>query len=348
VAETDESDGTLCCFHPEHALLLNIDADHLDYFRNLEAVCHEFGRFVQQVRGWRIYCKDDPHLGRLLDGQLRTISFGFHSQADYRIEAIAGTAPGSRSDESVSAQPQAFRIWHRGAKLGRFTTKLLGDKNLSNAAAVVALLHQLGYGAEQIVPALAPFDGAARRQELIFHGEQVSIYDDYGHHPSEVRAVLQALKSVGARRLLVAFQPHRYTRTQHLLADFATCFHGADQLWLTDIYPANEAPLPGVNGAVLAQAVRARGQEAHYVPALSNLGPAVRKAVQPGDLVLFLGAGDITKVAHEVAEQYRRGSVSVPQLDQAAEGPLMSPACVCGPLLAWPHLAPAATLEVLG
>ena len=298
VIEVDESDGSLREFHPELAILLNVDAEHLDHYEGIESVCCEFTQFASQVSGRKVYCKDDANLAPLLDHQPDAVSFGFHPLADYRIEIPA------------CPFPSAFTIWHRGAKLADFTTELIGEKNVSNAAAVIALLHQLGYAPAEIARAIAPFRGAARRQELLYGEAALRIYDDYGHHPNEIRATLRAFKQLGARRLLVAFQPHRFTRTQALLPDFATCFGDADRLWLTEIYAASEDAIPGVSGRVLAEALRAQGRPVDYVADLTALGAAVTEAIQPGDLVLFLGAGDITNVAHAVAEQWRARSAA--------------------------------------
>ncbi|MBI5388392.1 MAG: UDP-N-acetylmuramate--L-alanine ligase [Verrucomicrobia bacterium] len=303
VFEADESDGTLPLFHPRHALLLNVDAEHLDHFADLDAVGRDFGQLAAQTKGLRIYCQDDPGLCRLVEGWPSTVSFGFDSAADYRAALTNSGA------ETVSGHPaSSFEVWHQGSSLGRFTLQLLGEKNVSNATAVVAFLHQLGFAPKVIAPALAAFRGAARRQQELFANGQVRVFDDYGHHPTEIRATLQALQQLGGRRLLVAFQPHRFTRTRHLMGEFATAFAGADELWLTEIYAASEPTIPGVSSAVLAAAIRAHGQAVHLVPDLNELGEAVIQAIRPGDVVLFLGAGDITRVAHEVAERLAKAS----------------------------------------
>ena len=302
VIEADESDGTLTQFWPEHAILLNVDAEHLDHFPDLTAVHREFGCFTSQTKGLRLFCKDDSNLCQLLEGQPRTVSFGFHSQADYRVERRSSGEAGAGGPE------QLFTVWHQGATLGDFRTSLLGEKNVSNVVAVIALLHQLGFPAGDIARAIALFRGATRRQQLLFSDGQIQVYDDYGHHPNEVQATLRALKEVHPGRLLVAFQPHRYTRTLHLMREFATAFHEADALWLSEIYAASEPPIPGVSGQVLAEAIRAQGQPVEYVPRWQDLGAAVLAALQAGDLVLFLGAGDTSKVAHEVAAELQRRS----------------------------------------
>ncbi|MBI3882060.1 MAG: UDP-N-acetylmuramate--L-alanine ligase [Verrucomicrobia bacterium] len=292
-AETDESDGTLREFRPEHAIVLNVDAEHLDYYANVEAIVREFGEFAAQTRGTLVFCADDARLTELFARHPGAVSFGFHPLAAYRAELKLPEGGVTR-----------FEVWHRGLKLGDFTTALLGEKNVSNATAVIALLHQLGFAAGDIAKAIAPFRGAARRQQLLFADDRFRMFDDYGHHPREISAVLAAFRTLMPKRLLVAFQPHRYSRTQHLLAEFATCFKSADRLWLTEIYAASEPPIPGITGVTLAEAVR-RGQAVEFIGEPGNLAAAVRAAMQPGDLVVFLGAGDITHAAHALARQLR-------------------------------------------
>jgi UDP-N-acetylmuramate--alanine ligase len=300
VAETDESDGTLPLFAPAHAIVLNVDEEHLDYYANLEAVCAEFEAFASRTAGVLIYCADDPHLVRLLAGRPGAVSFGFNPAADYRIESL--TSP----SQPLTRPPiSRFELWQAGERVGEFTTALAGEKNISNAAAVAALLHRLEFAPADIAAAIAPFRGATRRQEMLLADARFRVMDDYGHHPEEIRATLRALKESGAARLLVAFQPHRFTRTRALLRQFATAFAGADALWLTEVYAASEDEIPGANGAALAEAVRATGQPAEFIPVVDDLVPALRAALRPGDTVLFLGAGDITRAAHTLAAELR-------------------------------------------
>ncbi|MBI5774324.1 MAG: UDP-N-acetylmuramate dehydrogenase [Verrucomicrobia bacterium] len=327
VAETDESDGTLREFQPEHAIVLNVDDEHLDYFANFEAIGREFQQFAAQVKDKLVFCADDARLSELFSRRPRAVSYGFNPLAEYCCSLLpqnsasgtgilpvqwSATRPPAvlnssdtkldRRDACPTAAA-AFEVWHHGAKLGEFTLALLGEKNVSNATAVIALLHQLGFAAADIAAAIAPFRGAARRQQEIFRDARFRVFDDYGHHPNEVSATIAALKNLSVRRLLVAFQPHRFTRTQHLLNQFATCFRGADKLWVADVYAASEEKIPGVDGALLAEAIRAHGQAVEFVPQLESLSRTVRTAMQPGDLVLFLGAGDITRAAHRLAAQ---------------------------------------------
>lgn len=255
VVEADESDGTLCEFRPQHAILLNVDAEHLDYYADLEAVCREFAAFGRQTREHLVFCADDRRLAEIFARQPGAVSYGFNPLATYRI--VSGAPGPATADARLDTR---FEVWHAGLRLGEFRIRLAGEKNISNAGAVVALLHRLGYAPERIAAAMADFAGAARRQQELFRDERFRVFDDYGHHPSEIQATLSALRGLEPRRLLVAFQPHRYTRTQQLLEEFTTCFKGCDRLWLTDIYPASEPAIPGVSAGRLMEAMRAAGQ----------------------------------------------------------------------------------------
>jgi UDP-N-acetylmuramate--alanine ligase len=299
VIEADESDGTLRLFHPEHSIVLNVDDEHLDYFADVQAVCREFEQFVANTRGLVVFCADDARVAEMMVRRAGAISYGFNPLSQYRVESRRG-GPATQ-----------FTVWHRGAKLGDFSIRLPGDMNVSNAAAVIALLHQLGHEPSAIAGAIQDFAGAARRAQELPAGNGIRVFDDYGHHPNEVRAVLRAFRELRPRRLVVFFQPHRYTRTKHLLNDFAESFGDADRLFLTEVYAASEPEIPGANGATLAQAIRARGQRVDFVPALQDLAAAAHAALEPGDLVLFLGAGDITRAAHQLASELRDGAPGV-------------------------------------
>jgi UDP-N-acetylmuramate--L-alanine ligase/UDP-N-acetylenolpyruvoylglucosamine reductase len=314
VAEVDESDGTLGEFHPDYAIVLNIDAEHLDHYANLDAICRAFDHFAENTSQRIVFCADDARLAELFSRRSRMISYGFHPLADYRL--VQKTAPAALG---------AFEVWQAGICLGEFRTGLLGEKNISNAGAVVALLHQLSFDPPAIASAIAGFRGAARRQQLVFADQRFRVFDDYGHHPAEIQATLKAFRALGGRRLLVAFQPHRYTRTQHLMEEFARSFDEADQLWLTEIYAASEAPIPGITSARLTEMLRGQGRPATHLPELSNLPQAVRAAMLPGDVVLFLGAGDITQAAHELAAQLQDETVMPNENHLAELTALLSP-----------------------
>ncbi|MBI4660923.1 MAG: UDP-N-acetylmuramate--L-alanine ligase [Verrucomicrobia bacterium] len=328
VAETDESDGTLGDFEPEHAVLLNLDEEHLDHFSSLEDICREFRQFAAQVSGKVIHCADDPHLAKLLAGWPNAVSYGFRPDAEYRLECVPAEAAGSRARVLRRTR---FKLWHRGELLGEFATSLMGRQNASNAAAVIALLHGLGFGPSDIARAFRAFRGADRRLQELYRDERYRLFDDYGHHPTEIRATLCALRELAPRRLLVVFQPHRFTRTQSLLAGFSRCFDDADALWLVDIYPAHEPPIAGVSSAVLAEAIRDHGQKVSYTPTLGDLCADVRGNLEPGDLVLFLGAGDITEAAHRFALQLQMESSERRESLRVELSERLSPASVVRP-----------------
>lgn len=298
VVEADESDGTLRQFAPEHAIVLNIDEEHLDYFGHFESVCREFGEFGRQTRGWLVLCADDARLMELFAGNPRVVSYGYSSTAQYRIDLEEG---GERGMDGFTH----FAVWKDGARLGRFGISLVGEKNIGNATAVIALLDRLGFGTLEIGEAIRSFRGAARRQQTIFRDERFHVIEDYGHHPTEIRATLSALRNLGSRRMLVAFQPHRFTRTKALFHEFASSFRTADRLWVTDIYPASEPPIAGVTGELLADAIRQCGSAAEFVPNPAALLRQMAQSIVPGDLVVFLGAGDITKTAQAFAADLR-------------------------------------------
>lgn len=296
VVEADESDGSLREFNPVHAILLNIDEEHLDHYSDLNHIARVFGEFASQTRGTVITCADDDGLCCLMETQPDACSYGMAAHADYCAARIE--SPGV----------WRFTVRHRDEVLGPFETGLLGEQNLANATAVVAMLHQLGYKPEAIAAAIAGFRGVVRRQELLFASDRCRIYDDYGHHPREIAATIRALRTLRPKRLLVAFQPHRFTRTQHLLSQFGGCFRGADRLWITEIYAASEPAIAGINGALLADAVRQQGQDAQFIGSLTELQAAVEAAMRPGDIVLFLGAGDITLAARRMAANLANGA----------------------------------------
>ena len=285
--EADESDGTLREFHPEQAIVLNIDEEHLDYFANFQAVCDEFMTFAEQTHGRLIFCADDACLLELFGGHARSVSYGFNPAADYHAEVLGSGR---------------FSVECAGEALGEFSLKLWGEKNISNAVAVVAFLHANGFEADAIREALKGFQGADRRQQELFCDERFRIFDDYGHHPAEIEATLRAIRERCAGRLLVAFQPHRYSRTQHLLSEFAGCFGEADLLWITEVYAASEEPIADIHGQRLVEAIAATGQPAAFTATLDLLRNKVRQALKPGDVAVFLGAGDITQVAHALAK----------------------------------------------
>jgi len=295
VAEGDESDGTLAFYHSEHAIILNIEEEHLDYYADLAAIEVVFNQVLDKTRGSIFYCADDPNAARLCSTRPRAISYGESSTADYRFQTILSKAFRSQ-----------FKVFRHGTWLGDFTLNVPGKHNVSNATAVIALATELGVGVEKIAEAFESFRGAKRRFEVKYRSDNYMVVDDYGHHPSEIRATLNTARAIGAKRVLVMFQPHRYSRTLALKDEFGTAFHGADAVYVADVYPASEKPIPGVSGQTIVDAIAATGQSgAVYQPDRSQIPIEIGRQLLPDDLVLSLGAGHIheqgSALAHDLA-----------------------------------------------
>ncbi|HEU4385947.1 MAG TPA: UDP-N-acetylmuramate--L-alanine ligase [Anaeromyxobacteraceae bacterium] len=293
VVEADESDGSFLRLTPTLAVVTNIDPEHLDYWKTEEALRRGFLDFLSRVPfyGLCVLCIDHPTVQSLLpDLERRVVTYGESPQADYRAAGI-----------EVSGPAVSFEALRRGAPLGRFQVHMVGRHNALNALATVALGDELGIPLDVTREALAAFKGVQRRFTVRGEAGGVTVVDDYGHHPAEVRATLRGAREAFGRRVVCLFQPHRYTRTRDLMEEFATAFHDADVLLLTEIYAASEDPIPGVTGAALAEAVRARGhRDVTFVPERARLAEAARARLRAGDLVLTLGAGDITGAGPEL------------------------------------------------
>jgi len=292
VAEGDESDGTLVNFHPEHAILLNVEAEHLDFYDGIEAICAVFGQFCDQTAGKIIYCGEDPHARHVCQGRSNSLSYGWSNEHDL-----------SACDLSPRGAGTEFTVRQRGEEIGRVRLGIPGRHNVLNSLAVIALALEVGVSFDRIDEALGSFRGAKRRFELKRLSDRVTIVDDYGHHPTEIAATIQTARSQHAGRLIVLFQPHRYTRTQLLRDEFGSCFEGVDELWVTDVYAASEAPIPGVSGQTIVDAVLENGEveKVTFHPDLSDLHLAVGQRLEPGDWVITLGAGNIHEVGTRLA-----------------------------------------------
>jgi len=297
VAEVDESDGTLTAFQPAYSVITNIEEEHLDYFADLHAILDAFAQLAANTRETVFYCADDKNAGRVLGRAVRTISYGFNPEADFRVANLQRTGFTS-----------TFEVVHRERRLGQIKLAIPGEQNVGNACGAVATGFTLGLDFIEIAAALAQFTGAARRFERKFDGHDVLVIDDYAHHPTEIRATIAAARGLDRRRVLVAFQPHRYTRTKFLKEQFATAFGGVDELFLTDIYAASEPPIEGIDGRSLFAAIQLAGQRnVHYEANLDALAQRLYRAAQPGDVVLVLGAGSIYKVAEQLAGLLKQG-----------------------------------------
>jgi UDP-N-acetylmuramate--alanine ligase len=292
VVEADESDGSFLHYTPTLVVVTNVDPEHLDHWRTEDALKRGFTEFVNKVPfyGRAVLCIDHPGVQSILPGvDKRFVTYGEAPQADYRATRIEVLGP-----------RVAFEAARRGEPLGRFEVQMVGRHNALNALAVVALADELGIPVPVVREGLASFQGVQRRFTVRGEARGVTVVDDYGHHPAEVRATLLGAREAFRRRVVCVFQPHRYTRTRDLLEEFTTSFNDADVLLLTDVYAAGEDPLHGVSATGLVEAIRACGhRDATHVPR-AGLAAAVRQRVRPGDLVLTLGAGDITAVGPEL------------------------------------------------
>ena len=300
VAEGDESDGTLAFYHPEHAIVLNIEEEHLDYYENLAAIETVFNQLLGQTRGHVFYCGDDPHATRLCAVHPGAISYGEHRTAFYRFD-----------DMHAKDFQSHFRVLRGGEALGAITLNVPGRHNVSNALGVIALATELGVPFAKIAEALETFRGARRRFEIKYRSERYMIVDDYGHHPSEIRATLATAKNAGRKRVLCMFQPHRYSRTLKLKEEFGRAFGDADAAFITDVYPASEAPIPGVSGqTIVDEMIREGHAAAHYQPDRKQIAIDIGRMLEPGDCVISLGAGNI----HEAGSALARDVATLDEL----------------------------------
>jgi UDP-N-acetylmuramate--alanine ligase len=292
VAEGDESDGSLRFYHPKLTIILNVEPEHLDYYADLAAIDQVFRQLIEQTRESVFYCADDPHASRLCRALPNAVSFGEHRDAAYRYDRITETSFGSR-----------FEIWHRETRLGEVDLGVPGKHNVSNALAVASLAVELGVPFSKIVEALASFRGAKRRFEVKLQNEEFLVVDDYGHHPTEIKATLQTASSIGRKRIVVMFQPHRYSRTKALRNEFGPAFDAADLVFVTDVYPASEQPIAGVSGDTIAGAIRELGRpRVEYILRRDRLHQVVARAARSGDLLVSLGAGDIHEEASKLVQ----------------------------------------------
>jgi UDP-N-acetylmuramate--alanine ligase len=298
VVESDESDGSFLKLAPIVAVVTNIDREHLDHYPSLDAIRSAFIEFVNKVPfyGAVIVCLDDPNVqGILPEIRRRTITYGTTSQAD--MEAV---------DIGCGHFASDFGLRYRGADLGRFHLAIPGRHNVLNAMAAVAVALELEVKPDTIREALATFSGVDRRFQVRGKERGITVVDDYGHHPTEIRATLDGARVCGFQRIHVLFQPHRYTRTYHLMDEFARSFHQADSLFVMDIYAASEKPIEGVSAQALVDRIRQFGHRgAEYVGTMDRGVDALLAIAQDGDLVLTLGAGSVWQAGDKLLAKLR-------------------------------------------
>ncbi len=293
VAEADESDGSFLHLVPAIAVVTNIDPEHLDHYGDLEGVKDAFVAFANHVPfyGLVVACLDHPVVQDVLPSiEKRTATYGLAAQADYRAKK-----------PRFNGLSVSFEVERRGEPLGEFEVRMPGIHNVLNALATIAVADELRVPLEQVKKSLAGFTGVERRFTIRGEAGGVIVVDDYGHHPAEVQATLEAAQRAWGRRLVVAFQPHRYTRTHHLFDELTRAFNRADVLFVSDVYSAGEAPIEGATSRHLVAAIRAHGhRDATYVPDRSDLASAIAARVEEGDIVVTLGAGDVTRTGPEL------------------------------------------------
>jgi UDP-N-acetylmuramate--alanine ligase len=295
VAEADESDGSFLTLSPTIAIVTNIDPEHLDYYEDIEHLKRTFVAFINKVPfyGSSILCLDNENVRTLIPSvSKRYITYGFNQEVSVRGEAV-----------SPRGWEIKFQVSWQGRFLGEVRLKVPGVHNAANALAAIACGLKLDMPFHLIQEALEGFAGVHRRFQLKGEYAGVTVIDDYAHHPVEIQCTLAAAKGLGKKRIIALFQPHRYTRTRALFDAFLTAFGEADCLFVTDIYPAGEDPIPGITVEALGQEIEKRGDiEVHYVPEKERLVEEVMPIVRPGDIVITLGAGSIWEVSEAIAK----------------------------------------------
>ena len=294
VAEADESDGTFLKLSPTVAVVTNIDPEHLDFYSGIGQLKETFLHFINKVPfyGFAVLCVDHPNVQELLPSVTKTVvTYGFSRHADYRADGLVSEGMTNR-----------FTVFARGELVGEMALRAPGRHNVSNALAAVAVAMELGIPAGKVRQGLLDYAGVARRFQMKGEAGGVTVMDDYAHHPAEIRATLAAAREVWPEaRIVVGFQPHRYTRTRALFKDFLSAFNEADVLLLFDVYAAGEEPIEEATADRLCEAIREHGHKgAVYAGKAGEAGETVRAALRPGDIFLTMGAGDVWKLGEAV------------------------------------------------
>jgi UDP-N-acetylmuramate--alanine ligase len=313
VAEADESDRSFLKLSPILAVVTNIDREHMDCYRDMADVEQAFLDFIDRVPfyGMAVLCHDDERLRNMLPRLARrATTYGVHEDADFRVRAANGRCASGKHYAH-------FSVDYQGKSLGDFHLRVPGAHNVLNATAAVAVGVGLDIHADLVREALESFRGVDRRFQLRGRVGEISVIDDYGHHPTEIRATLAAARHCGFKRVHVIFQPHRFTRTRDLLDQFGAAFADADTVLVLDIYAASEPPIPGVTGERLAQGIQLLGgknERARYVRSFDEAARIASSLAEPGDMVLTLGAGSVSQLGPMVLEELKKKpAVSAPQ-----------------------------------
>lgn len=298
VAEADESDGSFLKLSPTIAVVTNIDADHLDFYRDLDQIKETFVDFINKVPffGLAVLCLDDANIQALIPQvKKRFVTYGLNSQSDYNATEIE-----HRGDRT------SFIAHYRGERLGKLSIRMPGRHNVLNALAAVAVAREIELPFAVIAEGFQDFGGVQRRFQIKHDVDGIMVVDDYGHHPAEIKATLAAARSGWQRRLIVVFQPHRYTRTRALFDEFVTAFYQADQVVVMDVYAAGEEPIPGAEGRALAEGISSHGhRDARYIGERQAVVEHLQALAQPGDLILTLGAGNVWQIGEDLIRHLR-------------------------------------------
>jgi UDP-N-acetylmuramate--alanine ligase len=305
VVEADESDGTFLKLPSDVVIVTNIDPEHLDHFKTFEAIQEAFRQFVENVPfyGFAVMCTDHPVVQNMV-GHIedrRIVTYGQNPQADVRLTDLVPMGGGSKF--SVVIRDRNSGATH---EISDLVLPMPGRHNASNATAAIAVAHELGVSGDVIRKALASFGGVKRRFTKTGEWNGVTVIDDYGHHPVEISAVLKAARESSNGKIIAVVQPHRYTRLQSLFEEFSNCFNDADTVVVAEVYPAGETPIAGVNRDGLVASLRAHGhREVVALPNAGELARIVKGLARSGDLVVCLGAGNITQWAYALPSELK-------------------------------------------
>lgn len=305
VAEGDESDGTLRLYQPKYSIVLNVEAEHLDFYNGIEEIDAVFATLLSRTEGAVIYCGDDEGARRVCGGREKAISYGLKEGNDFMA-----------CDLLEGRGTTAFTVVHKGKELGRLELGIPGRHNVLNALAAIVLAHEVEADFDLVARALSTFAGAKRRFETKWRTRDLRVIDDYGHHPTEIEATLHTARSLGESRLVVVFQPHRFSRTQRLATEFGAALQLADAVYVLPVYAASEDPIEGITGATIVEAMESQGPtEASYLDDFETAHHIVGNSLKEGDLLMTLGAGNV----HEVGRRVIRDQAFVEELKRETE-----------------------------
>ncbi len=298
IAEADESDGSFLYLNPIMAALTNIDDDHLDHYGSREKIVEAFIEFVNKLPfyGLAALNLNDPASVAIKTKVRRPLIW-------YGIGSDPASADYVAQDLELSASGAEFSLYHRGNCVARIKTHLMGLHNVSNTLAAVAIAHEIGLSWDVIQSGLLSFQGVGRRLEKLYEKNNFVVIDDYGHHPTEVRATISTLRNLDSRKLTVVFEPHRFSRTQNFWNEFQECFWGADELFISPIYPASEVPIPGVNTENLVKEMQSRGLKVQMIEHLDEMRALLERRKSSEGVFLTLGAGSISKKIRELVKE---------------------------------------------